>query len=50
MARKKKVIPPIIKIDFPNDDGSVDEWVYDTKYNPMRVIEVTLNIRRRSKK
>ena len=51
VAKKKKIVKPkFITIDFSNEDGSVDEWIYDTSYNPMRPIQVTLNIWRRNKK
>jgi len=35
-----------MKIDFANDDGTVDEWVYDTHRYPFRVKQVTVGIRR----
>ena len=41
--------PDRIKIDFENDDGTIDEWVYDNTVRPMRAIQVTVNIRRRTK-
>lgn len=34
------------KIDFDNGDGTVDEWVFENG----RVIQVTVNIRRKQKK
>lgn len=37
----------IVKFDFENDNGTVDEWVYDMSYSPPRVKSVTVDIRRR---
>jgi len=51
MARtKKKVKPTIEKVDYSNDDGTVDEWVFDTSHTPKRAIQVTVDIRRRKSK
>jgi hypothetical protein len=57
MPRKKKITksrwsqqPELKTVDFKNRDGTVDEWVYDTSYKPIRPIQVTTNIRRRAKK
>ena len=33
------------EIRFPNPDGTVDIWIYDTSKRPYRVIEVTVNVR-----
>ena len=56
MARRKKFTEEVIpstpaaqgtmKIDFENEDGTVDEWVYDLKHIPPTVKQVTVNIRR----
>jgi len=52
MPRKviKAKRPRFITIVYDNDNGSADEWKFDTSYNPMRVVEVIVNIRRRIKK
>ena len=51
--RKKRLKPKCqkqIKFEFVNDNSNtVDVWLYEVINNCLRVVEVTLNVRRRAK-
>jgi len=48
MKKRASSEPKTMEVRFPNEDGTVDIWVYDTTKRPIRVICVTLNVRERN--